>query len=133
MLLRRTPAGIAVLEAVLLAVVVCELGSRLDRLDRHHVHAAAMNLRLAIRFAGMVDIPCLVVARLAVDGLVLADLEEVLAAACIRLFLGEDAPYVLDHARALLYAFARKKTEPESGARALNLKGEIARNIAISL
>ena len=102
------------LDAVFLAVVIRELLAFLDVLDRHNEDAAFVDLCLAVRAAGMVDVPGLIDLRLAVDGALFRYLKQVLALARFRFLLGKLAPDILDNAGALGDRLSGK--EPEAGA-----------------
>lgn len=115
------------LETVLLTIVIGKLVSWLNVLYCHHENPAILDLRLAVRCAGVVDVARLIDLRLPIDGLVLRDFKEVLTLAGLALFLRDDAADVLDHTGPFRYGFSRKETE--TGTRALYVELPLAGHI----
>src|SRR5690606_1217496 len=62
---------------VLLAIVVGAFLSRPDLLQRQNIDPVLVHVRLAVGYAGVIDVPRLVPARRSVEHLLLADVEEV--------------------------------------------------------
>jgi len=97
-----------VLFGVLLAIVVQDLLSRTDGAGRKDVNALLIDDCLGIWAARMIDISCLIDARLAVYGFLLGYLEKIFTAGCLRFLLRYFPAHVFDDAGILRDGIAGK-------------------------
>src|SRR3974390_800952 len=109
---------------VIVAVVVGEFFTRLDRAEREDEHAAVADRRVGVRIAGVVEVTRDVAARLAVDGPPAVDLGQRGVAGrspLPPLFPAEPRTFVFGEPHAAPDWFGRKQAE--ASARAAETKG----------
>lgn len=83
---------------IIFAVIVAEFFTRFDGLPRNNEHALTFQDGFAVGFARVVDVAREVFACGAVDRVVrVGEIEEIVAAFFLRLFVGNDLAPVLNH------------------------------------
>lgn len=105
-----------VLFEVVLAVIEREFLAGLDVAPGVNQNLLPDGERLGIRRAGVVDVAGGVASGAAVEGVLVAEREEVLAAHPARLFVRDDDPDVLDDSSPRLDRPEREESQPRGGA-----------------
>lgn len=112
------PVGLNVFVEMILAVVVGELVAGFDPLFRKDANTlcSLVDFRLAVRSAGVVDVPGKVAARRAVDGPLAVYIEEVPVRPPVCLVARNQLTGILDNEVALSECAIRDEPEARSGA-----------------